>query len=124
MPVYDLVVVKPGKLKPANSDPGPPRARIPTLGSADTTIRRFADGLTGQLERPVLDKTGLTDSYRMVLEFPELASGTATAPDGSLLRMRDLIPEKLEEQLGLRLRSASAAMQTVVIDRVEKPSEN
>ena len=125
-PVYNLVVVKSGKLKPAGApDPNePPRRRIPTMGSADTTLRRFADGLAGQLERPVLDKTGLKDSYRIVLEFPELASDAPIRPDGNPLRMRDLIPEKLEDQLGLKLQPARAPLEILVIDSLDRPTEN
>jgi uncharacterized protein (TIGR03435 family) len=38
--------------------------------------------------------------------------------------MRDPIPEKLEEQLGLKLVPATAHLAILVIDRVDKPSEN
>jgi uncharacterized protein (TIGR03435 family) len=124
MDVYNLVVVKADKLKVANPN-APPRSgpRIPTMGSLETNMRRFADNLAGQLDRPVIDKTGLRNSYRMVLEFPELADPPIGA-NGAPLRMRDLIPEKLEDQLGLRLQPARASLEMLVIDRVDKPSEN
>jgi uncharacterized protein (TIGR03435 family) len=128
LPVYNLVVVKEGKLKaaedPNRPEPARPRARVPTMGSNETTVRRFADGLTGQLDRPVIDRTGLRSLYAMVLEFPELAIAAPVQADGSPLRMRDLIPAKLEDQLGLKLVPAIAPLEILVIDRVEKPSEN
>lgn len=128
LPVYNLVVAKEGKLKPPeipnSTEAARPRPRVPTMGSNETTIHRFADSLTSQLDRPVIDRTGSRSLYRMVLEFPELATAAPGQADGSSLTMRDLVPTKLEEQLGLKLVPATASLEILVIDRLERPSEN
>ena len=70
----------------------------------------LANLLTARAERPVVDKTGLTGAYtvRMV-----------AAPDdnASLFTL-------LQEQLGLKLEAARAPGQTLVIDRIERPTDN
>jgi uncharacterized protein (TIGR03435 family) len=56
----------------------------------------------------VLDKTGLTGTY--ILSFGWEAD-------------EDYIPA-LQAQLGLKLESQKAALDTVVIDRIDRPSSN
>jgi uncharacterized protein (TIGR03435 family) len=68
-----------------------------------------------ELHRPVIDRTDLTGTFDIHLEWtPE----STAAPDGLS------IFTALREQLGLRLDSARAPTEILVIDRVEKPSEN
>jgi uncharacterized protein (TIGR03435 family) len=66
-----------------------------------------------ELHRPVIDRTGLAGTFDIHLEWtPD------PAPDGLS------IFTALREQLGLRLDSARAPAEMIVIDRAEKPSEN
>jgi uncharacterized protein (TIGR03435 family) len=75
--------------------------------------------LSRQLNRPVLDRTGLTGRYNFELSWtPELApcpEATDNAPS---------IFTALREQLGLRLDSIKGPVDIVVVDRAEKPSED
>ena len=70
--------------------------------------------------RLVIDKTGLKGSYRFALPFNVLAArGPDAANDSS-----PSIFTALQEQLGLKLESSRATRETLVIDRIERPSEN
>jgi uncharacterized protein (TIGR03435 family) len=76
--------------------------------------------LSDKMERTVLDRTGLTDKYDFVLEWtPDAMTDTTTAADAG-----PSIFTSLQEQLGLKLESSKAAVDTIVIDRVDRPSEN
>ena len=74
------------------------------------------------MQRPVLDKTGLTGRYDIELEWtPErLQMQSAPALDAG----PPSIFTALQEQLGLRLESAKGPVKTLVIDHVERPSGN
>ena len=78
----------------------------------------FASVLGSVLGRPVVDKTGFTGSFKVDLQFAPVTPGSDT--DGT----RPSIFTVLEEQLGLRLQSQKGTEKVLVIDHVEKPSEN
>ena len=67
------------------------------------------------LDRPVLDRTGLTGAYDFTLEW---------TPDGVADPSGPSIFTAVQEQLGLKLDAAKAAVEFILIDRVAKPSEN
>jgi uncharacterized protein (TIGR03435 family) len=73
--------------------------------------------------RPVIDKTGLNGSWRVTLTYDTRAAfrGPATAPPP------DAAPSvftAVQEQLGLKLEPARVSQETLVIDRLERPTEN
>jgi bla regulator protein blaR1 len=74
-------------------------------------------GLTGILsdytDRPVIDRTGLTGTYGVTLSF------SLTDKDD-----RPSIFTAVQEQLGLKLDGGKAPIEMLVIDHIEKPSEN
>ncbi len=73
--------------------------------------------LSNDVGRIVLDQTGLTGKYDFTLKW---------TPDGQQ-ETADSGPSifaALEEQLGLKLVSAKGPVDTIVVDRVEKPSPN
>jgi uncharacterized protein (TIGR03435 family) len=73
------------------------------------------------IDRQVVDKTGLTGKYDFTIRFsPDNAAtqespSTADAPS---------IFTALQEQLGLKLEPAKAPVDSLVIDHIERPSEN
>ena len=78
--------------------------------------------LVGWTDRIVIDRTGLRGGFDFDLEFtPD--SGTAAATTGSGPGGVSLFTA-LEEQLGMKLRPARASVDVLVIDRVERPTEN
>jgi bla regulator protein blaR1 len=138
LPAYILSVGK-GELKlHANSgEPGP----MLRMGRGELTGKKvqmpmILQALSQQLGRPVIDKTGLTGEYDFALQWtPE--PGQGGFPGGPPGGPPGAGPEPpppgadgpsiftaIQEQLGLRLDSQKAPVETIVIDGVEKPSEN
>jgi bla regulator protein BlaR1 len=75
--------------------------------------------------RHVVDKTGLTDRYDVILEYT--ARTSRDAPAGAATLTTDERPDiatALREQLGLKLVPEKTTVQIVVVDHVEKPTEN
>jgi bla regulator protein blaR1 len=133
--VYALVVVKGGpKLQESKEGKRFMRMGRGMLSGDGVDPAFFATALSQQLGRPVLDKTGLTGKYDFELKWtPDPGQGPAgpfgpPPPGGQLPPPPDpngpSIFTALTEQLGLRLESEKAPAEVLVIDRVEKPSEN
>lgn len=75
------------------------------------SLKTLADLLSRPLGRPVLDKTGLDGKYDVKLEFAPLNDPESTLPSP---------PTAIEEQLGLKLESATVPREVVVVDQVER----
>ncbi len=126
MPVYALLQGKDGiKLKPRVSDE-PCSMHHKSAGDGRNYEETFSncpiEELAKQLaqrsmDRPVVDKTGLTGTYdfRLVV-MPGPGSDGTSEPDVT-------ISSPLRE-LGLKLESQKAPVEIVVVDRVQKPTEN
>jgi len=86
------------------------------------TMKTFADQyLTHDTGRTVLDKTGLTAAYTFILVQTATStdeSGSASEPAGPSLFTA------LPEQLGLKLEPARGPVPVLVIDHLERPSQN
>ena len=85
-------------------------------------LARMLRGLGG-VDRPVVDKTGLRGSYRIKTEF-DLAMGQR-GPD--LAPSPNALPTlftALQEQLGMKLQSSTTMREVLVVDRLERPTEN
>ena len=76
---------------------------------------RFAEILTGQVGELVANHTGLSGEYDFTLEW---------APDVNASDAGPSLFTALDEQLGLKLESTKSRVQAIVIDRVERPTEN
>lgn len=107
------------------------RDRVDAVGvSMPKLIEYISDDLRGI----VIDKTGFTEKFDFHLEFaPSELGGNGLGPSppgdpGSSAPSANLsgvsIFTALQEQLGLRLISAKGPVEVLVIDRVERPSEN
>ena len=81
----------------------------------------FAEMLEGQFGRPVIDKTGLTGSYDFVVKYGFDRGLQESADDPNALPTLD---RALVEDLGLKVEAARGPIKKLVIDHVEKPSEN
>lgn len=131
---YVIVVGKTGsKLTKSDGDPnGLPGLFFRGLGALSVrngNMTDFASVMQSTaLDRPVLDRTGLTGRFDFSLnwtpdetQFGGLGvrvpppSDTATAPD---------LFTAIQDQLGLKLESQKAPVDVLVVDHVEKPSDN
>jgi len=74
----------------------------------------------GNLGRPVVDRTGLTGTYDWVMEFIDEREGHVVPPDADGLNFA----RALEKQVGLKLVSTKAPFLFLIVDRVERPTEN
>lgn len=79
-------------------------------------------GVGDVVDRPVVDGTGWTGTFDMVLEFSPDPPDPSRA--GSEVPLGPLLSEALKDQLGLKMVGGKAAVDVVVLDRVGKPSEN
>ena len=134
LPAYVLSVGKNGPmLSPhvgASQGPsfnlrGPGNWRVRNANMADIAWVMGTD----MLDRPVVDQTGLPGRYDFVLRWTpdDLHHGDKDARAVSTLGKADRFPdvfEAVQEQLGLKLSAGKAAVDVLVVDRVERPSGN
>jgi uncharacterized protein (TIGR03435 family) len=88
-------------------------------------IASFLSGIGEGTNKPVLDETGLSGKYDFSLEWANEPENAAQAgASGSPALEGPSIIEALKEQLGLKLVSAKGPVETVVVEHVERASEN
>ena len=80
------------------------------------------------LDRPVIDKTGLQGRYDFTLTWTpdetQFASFGVRIPTSTDPNAPPVLFTAIQEQLGLKFDSVRAPVEVMVIDRVERPSEN
>jgi uncharacterized protein (TIGR03435 family) len=95
------------------------------------SMDKFADQLSMQLRSNVQNDTGLKADYdftlryspedaRVVVPNPSGAGGSASLSDNSGISIFTAV----QDQLGLRLESTKGPLDVIVIDHIERPSEN
>ena len=146
MPLYEISVTKSGpKLTKSTRDcsadiwachgfSGNPR-RLSGMG---VDMADLASILTGYAGRPVLDKTGISGVFDILLQWNvsygrQQTTQTTDETPRPPSRYEGAMPENdslpdlataLDRQLGLKLESRKGPVDTYVIERVERPSEN
>jgi uncharacterized protein (TIGR03435 family) len=151
-PVYELALGKGSpKLKPLQDGSCTPvvvgrplpllldgqrrcRNMVSPLGKVDIeggTLSMFAGLLGMVLDRPVIDKTRIASYFEIHLVFSPDDSAeprpvTAEPGTSAAVRTPDApgIFQAIQEQLGLRLVPAKGPVDVLVIDHIERPSEN
>jgi uncharacterized protein (TIGR03435 family) len=134
--VYVLSVAKTGpKVTKSEGDPnGLPglffRGRLGDLHVTNANMADFA-GLMQQavLDRPVLDQTGLTGRWDFTLDWTPDDSqfsgmGAKIPPPTDGANQPPALYTAIQEQIGLKLDATKAPAEVLVIDHVEKPSDN
>ena len=83
------------------------------------TMANMVFALSRRLRRPVLDRTGLAGTYTFELDWSsDVVPCPNAAADGPSLFTA------LQEKLGLKLESIKGPVETILVDRAERPSEN
>jgi bla regulator protein blaR1 len=104
------------------------------IGSRNTTMGLLASdvyslgSLGGEIDKPVVDQTGVEGMFDYILElpagtislFPKPPNPDAPTPDPKGTPFLNAV----REQLGLKLVRSRGEVRTLIIDHVEKPSEN
>ncbi|HXE08705.1 MAG TPA: TIGR03435 family protein [Acidobacteriaceae bacterium] len=125
-PVYWLELAKPGVLGPAlKRSPDGIRPNLSMNGGARVEMNAIAmstadiaAALRRQAGRPVEDHTGLNGLFDFHIQWSK--QQTQPMDDAAAPGLFTV----LEQELGLRLRPAKGMIETVVIDRMERPSGN
>lgn len=125
-PVYSLVAGRNGARVPAAKSDDPVMFNIaPDSGGgnalrlrvSNVNMSRIALMVGIVLRRPVVDGTGMTGQYTFDLLF---APPNANAADSSAAS----VTTAFQEQLGLRLEDARKPVEGLVIESIERPTEN
>jgi uncharacterized protein (TIGR03435 family) len=126
LPMYNLVIAHGGP----HLQESKPDAKL-TYGSNFGDLQgsaipssTLASILSQQLQHTVVDQTGLTGKYDIKLKWE---SDHARPGPGDAASDPSGLPSlftALQEQLGLKLESTKGPVQTLVIDHIERPSEN
>jgi bla regulator protein blaR1 len=152
LPMYELVLArKDGKLGPnlrlsshhaecaawvearqrGESPPQPkfcPGERKVAPGRLSGTSQFLSDLARNRLPflvgRPVEDRTGLTGWFDYELTFMPTGQGRDSLPPGVESSDAPSLLRALEEQLGLKLQPLEAPVDVLVVDHLERPTEN
>jgi uncharacterized protein (TIGR03435 family) len=124
LPLYDLTVARKGpKLKTGD----PNRKRPPSRRSAEPepgvsrlagsgSIEYLTKALSARLETPVRNLTGLTGGW-YDFDVPFARDITVTTAAANLVTA-------VEEELGLKLKRSKGPVRVLIVERVERPTEN
>jgi uncharacterized protein (TIGR03435 family) len=102
----------------------------PTVEAEGATLAEFAQVLSIFLDRPVVDRSALEGRFDIHIEFsadettPGLRGPVSDPSPPAADSNRPSIFTAIQEQLGLQLQSATGPVESLVIDHVERPSEN
>ena len=90
-----------------------------SIDARHADLDSFAKILARRMDLPVVNHTGLKGTFNFKLQWTPDPGTVAPGPMEGVS-----IFTAIQEQLGLRLRSKKAPVEIIVIDHVEKPSEN
>jgi uncharacterized protein (TIGR03435 family) len=134
LPVYRIVAAKGGpKLTPATKEeqenntaaigitPGLMTVINATLSEFASLMQRYV-----RLDRPIVDHTGIAGKYDFKLSWTPDFSQFDGNPPGPAKNDENApsLYTAIQEQLGLKLEAAREPTEVLVIDHVERPSEN
>ncbi len=138
---FEVTIAKSGlKFKESNGAPLPEKPGFPALSSTrpGISLRMTSSPYIGRLaahdepveavlrilavysDLPLIDRTGLTGHYDLMLEFDPAPLAGGDDPKGA-----PILPVAMEQQLGLKLVQKKLPFEVVVVERIEKnPVDN
>jgi len=88
-------------------------------------MQDLAQGISGEIGRPVVDETGLTGRYEIHMDLSPYLMKPPGEAGGGQLDMMSILFTGFQDLLGLKLESKKENVDVLVIDHVEKtPTEN
>jgi uncharacterized protein (TIGR03435 family) len=94
-------------------------ARNATMGDFSSLLQRAI------LDRPVVDKTGLSGRYDFDLEWaPDETQFGGDVPAASAEAPAAPLFTAIQQQLGLRLVATRGPVDALIVDKAERPSAN
>jgi uncharacterized protein (TIGR03435 family) len=127
IPVYTLVVDRNGsKLKTSAADSvSSEKSELGSLRASRYPMTALARRLTREVQRRVVDLTGLTGFYDLQLEWAPEQGGLSDKESPARLDAGPSIFTAVREQLGLRLElRKNYPIEVLIIDHAEKPDSN
>ena len=122
-----LMTIAKGGHKMHESAPGETQSRqnsaIGTIVKA-MTMGEFANFIAGPLQLPVVEMTGLTGRYDFALDFTPYLPANERVMNVEFAEANGIIVAAMQGELGLKLESKKEMVNVMVVDRVERPSEN
>jgi len=87
-------------------------------------METLAKTLTAQFGRPVNDKTGPTGKYDFVLRYYQIRESDRDNETSTDPNLPPALEIAVQDQLGLKLEPAKGPVTHLVIDPLEKPTDN
>jgi uncharacterized protein (TIGR03435 family) len=100
------------------------------IGAFSKSIDQLANDIAWVTRRPVLNRTGITGYFSFEIFFapadlyPDSPAINRAVQEGSPILTSPSLFKVLEDELGLKLESSRAPVEVLVIESVERPSEN
>ena len=120
--VYELVIDKSGpKLTPLEDGEKSRCGRDNSFVCGIRTPETLASSLKYLVGRPVIDKTGIDGRYDILLDFDAYTTRGETPPPGY---DKQSVFKALQDQLGLRLEPQKMFLPSLVVESIQRPTEN
>jgi len=108
------------------------RDGITRFGSRNSSMASLAEAISSyatmaqEVDKPIVDGTGLAGNFDFAIEYTggPLVRPPAAGGDGMASEPQGTFLNAVRTQLGLKLLSTKASLRLLVIDHIEKPSEN
>ncbi len=95
------------------------------MQGGNVTMAEFIRVLSMALGSSVIDKTGFSGPFDVRLDFlPDETTAALPAPPSPPDEPKASILNAIQEQLGLKLEAAKGPVEVLVVDHVERPTEN
>lgn len=102
---------------PCGASPYPGRLIARGISMAD-----LASLITPWVDRPVIDRTGLTGAFDVDVEGVEVKPAGPFGPSYRASDTKDSIFTTVQSQLGMRLEPVTAPIEVLIIERAERPA--
>jgi uncharacterized protein (TIGR03435 family) len=95
-----------------------------TMGFKNISMPGLAGFLTSIMDHPVLDRTGIKGQFDLTIDYDREPDAPNPSLWGRMMIDAPAIRAAFQEQLGLKIESAVAPVEVLIIDHVEQPSVN